>query len=83
MAASGGTCTAQESIPGIAETVLDHWSTPSHSLVYGTRVPTNVVLPGDECPALTGSGVLELATWDYRYVDTPGWFDFRSLGHRP
>jgi hypothetical protein len=78
-----GGCVAQQSIPGIRGTMLDHWATPSRSLLFGSRAATSIMLPDDQCSTLTDTGSIPLADWDVRTVYSPGWFDLRDLRRNP
>jgi hypothetical protein len=76
-------CVTQADIQGSQGTVLDAWSTPARSILFGSRTPIAVVLPGNQCAALDGSRVLPLAAGDGRPIDTPGWFDLTRLVRNP
>ena len=75
---SSGACTAEETVPGANDTLIDSWATPSRSLLLDGRQPDHIVLPQAQCGSLA-QGAVPVAPWDMRASNTSGWFVLRGL----
>jgi hypothetical protein len=67
LAASEAQCLAVSDLPGMPESPLNHWATPSLSLLYQGWKPSRIVLPDGGCELALKDGRLPIASTGAAY----------------